>query len=378
MYFPYTKWGLSSISQSEFWNLRGSFADGYADVLSVDVCTTGDFATAEPGDGTFWGFMKNVNGSNAHQVDLRRLEIAREVWKQLRPRIDDRDKLAHPRYFHVDRNIRPQGNVSKFLASSYSVDKPRPGTSDEPNCVGEGEIKYSLNYNRWVMCGTFMATHTRLTTMEAANESARHAVNALLNALELDTDDKRAANIKGTPAPNRSIGARGFLGIEPDSKTPIWIETYQNKQYNGASPFRVFDPADIFNLEDRELDDLDFFRRVDRRLQALGLPHMFDIIDFDRKVEHALDAMDIYKGERPFRELLGLAVSNMDALLVKELGLGYKDRIDRIVKGRADADANVAGELADKLDGKNAQRVFGDMKGLIGRFKTILDALGAG
>jgi hypothetical protein len=64
----------------------------------------------------------------------------------------------------------------------------------------------------------------------------------------------------------------------------------------------------------------------------------------------------------------------MDALLVKELGLGYKDRIDRLVKGRADAQSNVAGELGGALP----ERVFGDMKGLIGRFKTILDALGAG
>ena len=40
MYFPYTKWGLSSISQSEFWCEPGSFSDGYLGVLSVGICDT--------------------------------------------------------------------------------------------------------------------------------------------------------------------------------------------------------------------------------------------------------------------------------------------------------------------------------------------------
>ena len=41
MYFPLSDWGLSSISQSEFWSARGGFSDGYFGVLSVDVCNTG-------------------------------------------------------------------------------------------------------------------------------------------------------------------------------------------------------------------------------------------------------------------------------------------------------------------------------------------------
>ncbi len=209
-----------------------------------------------------------------------------------------------------------------------------------------------------------MATLTRLTTMEAANESARHAVNAILQALELDSDDKPGE--KARPA-----GARGFLDAATDDTrkaSALWIETYVNSKYNGASRYRVFDPPDIYSLEDRELEDLDFFRRVDRRLQTMGLPHLFDIIDFDRKVEHAMDTLDLYKGERPFAELLGLSMSNLDTLLVKELGIGYDERF--INKGRDDVRAATT-RLTDKLP----DEVFGDMKGLMSRFKNIMDAL---
>src|SRR5262249_2323275 len=42
LYFPFSRWGLSSITQTEFWSARGGFADGYFGLLSVDVCTTGE------------------------------------------------------------------------------------------------------------------------------------------------------------------------------------------------------------------------------------------------------------------------------------------------------------------------------------------------
>ena len=381
MYFPYTKWGLSSISQSEFWNLRGSFADGYADVLSVGICDTGRFDGAadrsrdekvKP-DTTFWNIMKRAGASELDNgqepdpgdTDLRRLKVAEHVWDELAKRIDPNDELAQPQYFHVDQNVRPWENTSKFLASLYSVNAPRPGyNSKEPGCVGKGEVKYSLNCGRWVMCGTFMGTHTRITTMEAANESARHAVKAILRTVELRDEDVRKAN--EWRRNDRKIGAHGYLDREKRDKT-VWIESYQNKKYNGAYVGRRFDPPDIFNLEELELDDLDFFRRVDRRLLAMGLPHLFDILDFDRKVDHALDTMEIYKGGKPLRELLGLIVANLDTTLLKALGPGYNERIDNRAKSASASFPLLQAALPDPP--------FADMKGLLGRFNKILDAL---
>src|SRR5262249_6505578 len=45
--------------------------------------------------------------------------------------------------------------------------------------IDEVSLRDSL-FRRWMPAGTYMATYTRLTTMEAANESGRHAVNAIL------------------------------------------------------------------------------------------------------------------------------------------------------------------------------------------------------
>ena len=79
-----------------------------------------------------------------------------------------------------------------------------------------------------------MQTYTRITTMEAANESGRHAVNAILKHSQ-------------------------FLG----------------------EPCATFDP------EACEPPDLKFLVELDRRLQALGLPHLVDILDL-RTVPKAL------------------------------------------------------------------------------------------
>jgi hypothetical protein len=79
----------------------------------------------------------------------------------------------------------------------------------------------------YVMAGTFLQTYTRITSMEAANESARHAVNALLNVLKINAD-----------------------------RCEIW------------------DP------EDRELPDLQWFKDLDQRLVEQGRPHLVDILDW--------------------------------------------------------------------------------------------------
>jgi hypothetical protein len=344
MYFPYTKWGLSSISQSEFWCQPGGFSDGYMGVLSVGICDTGDFH--RPAAGTFWEIMKGA-GPSKEQADLdgRRFRIAQHAFEEIKTRIKAKDGLALPRCFHVDRNIDPKGNTSRFLASLYTSKAPRPGRIGGDFCVGDDEIGYSLNYKRWVMCGTFMATHTRITTMESANESGRHAATTILRALK-DPD----------------AGMRtGHLG-----KTAIYIQSLRNRTYNGAAPGHIFDPPDIWDVENIELDDLDMLKRVDRRLLALGLEHLFDIIDLDKKLEHALDAVELYgEGGRGLSEYLGLAVASVDSSLASGLGQGYAERLK---EQTADAKGSVQ-KLSDRLTAPP----FGDMKDLLGRIKGVLD-----
>ena len=93
------------------------------------------------------------------------------------------------------------------------------------------------------MAGYYTQTYTRIPSMEAANESARHAVNVIL----LHLSSKQARGIKH----RRSL-------------------------------------CDIWSPEDRELDDLRVLRELDARLHAQGLPHCMDIFDLDYLTAHVL------------------------------------------------------------------------------------------
>ena len=114
----------------------------------------------------------------------------------------------------------------------------RPGLLD-------GMIWYASENNslmrRWIPAGTFMATHTRLTTMEAANESGRHAVNAILHKILVPPK-------KGEP--------------------PLF-----NRQGKLIGDFcKIWDP------EQYELPDLDLLKELDEALLHKGLPHLLDIL----------------------------------------------------------------------------------------------------
>jgi hypothetical protein len=346
MYFPFSAWGLSSISQSEFWSSRGGFSDGYFGVLSIDVCSTGDPSGKEPK--TFWSALKQGTSPEIEKLNdpvAREFSVAHEIWSQIYCRISERDEIAEPRCFHLDRTVSAAGNTSEYLASLAKLDRHRPGRSDSESSVGDDEIDYSMNYDRWVLCGAFMATHTRMTTMEAANEAARHATRAVLRQLKrVDGPGDETEAARGQP--------------------PV-IENLRNKTYNGASRRRVYDEPDIWNPEQQELEDLDIFRRVDRRLVQLELDHFMDIIDFDRKLLHALDAVELYGGQHPLPDLLGGAIASMDAVLTKELGRGYDQQIG--------ARWNEAQASFEKLGQELPSPMFDDMKGLLRRLHKLFE-----
>jgi hypothetical protein len=137
----------------------------------------------------------------------------------------------------------------------------------------------------------------------------------------------------------------------------------------------VFDQPDIWNPEDHELEDLDLFRRVDRRLISLGLEHFMDIVDFDRKLAHALDGMELYgetkiarNGAKKSRlsEVLGLSLAGLDASLGKQFGRDYYAK---------EVDSRVKQSQADVTDLENSADAFADLKGLIGPLKKLFDKL---
>jgi putative NAD(P)-binding protein len=211
--YPDSEWGLSSVSQPQFWLQRRGWWSGYRGILSVDICNW--FAPGAKVKKPAWSCTRD--------------EIVEEVWDQIKNRIpkDDgsvgiRDRgVPTPIYYHFDENIvfskngSPRENKSPYLINRTGEFRKRPGKPGD----------YTIHYGSLVIAGNYMQTFTRLTTMEAANESARHAVNAIL---------KDAT----------------YLG----------------------------DFCEIWDPEDYEPPELTYFIDLDRQLMERGLPHYMDIV----------------------------------------------------------------------------------------------------
>jgi hypothetical protein len=150
----------------------------------------------------------------------------------------------------------------------YIIDIPgqwafRPGLRRDPGGVPEDfvelaqtfgvkrpEIYYAhpetcplLEY--WVGAGAHMATYTRMTTMESANESGRHAAAALIY------------EIRGAA---RRQHVRHYEALAGDFPS-------------------------IFPVEDNEGDDIEFFKKLDDQLFDMGEPHLFEILGITKLVE---------------------------------------------------------------------------------------------
>jgi hypothetical protein len=162
-------WALTSISQAQFWHPEGDFRARYGDgtvrtVLSVDVS---DWKKPAPRrDGKPPQAAKDYTSTD---------EIARAVWEQLRDSVEGglSDRLLHPRTpWHVDPAIRLNGqgkldNDEPLLVNKKDSWKRRPWARTRiPNLF---------------LASDYVRTYTNLATMEAANEAARRAVNAILD-----------------------------------------------------------------------------------------------------------------------------------------------------------------------------------------------------
>ena len=215
--YPDAPWRLSSVFQTQFWHRRRGWWDGYRGVLSAVLCD--------------WG-RPGRRGVPAWALSPD--EIAREVWEQILETIpaEQRPHVPHPLLYHFDERMEERAggyhNTSPLLIN-------RPG--EFPERPGElGELGYDTHGSwRVVFAGNLMQTHTRMTTMESANESGRHAVNAILER-------------------------EGFQG----------------------------DRCTIEPVEDHELDELRYFVDLDRALFAEDLKHFVDIVGLDALPDYVL------------------------------------------------------------------------------------------
>ncbi len=267
-----SEWGLTSIAQATHWRTRLSRREGYLGQLSVDI---GNFYRTH--QIVFESAETNYLGHKdaPYKDDLRKAktawrcpywEIPLRVWDQ----ILESDEMAvdPPTYYHMDDGILllegkgndsqvyPAENRTPFLINLPGQWQLRPGYGPVLDASGaaasthsDTDIHYEISNDRWVLAGTYMATHTRLMTMEACNESARHAVNAILDAIRQDV-----------PNP----------GAEPK---------YSSHGKQLGRRCEIFDPYNY------EIADLRTFKELDKALCDEGLPHFVEILGIDRLVE---------------------------------------------------------------------------------------------
>lgn len=162
-------WALSTLSQKQFWDQvdLSHYGDGRVrGILSVDISN--------------WHTPGILYQKPARQCT--RAEIAAEVWEQLKQSLNQpgqeilRDEdLNTSCPYHLDPAITPapehpgwNQNAEPLLVNQANTWRLRPEAFTRiPNLF---------------LAADYILTHTQLATMEAANEAARRAVNAILKA----------------------------------------------------------------------------------------------------------------------------------------------------------------------------------------------------
>ena len=307
VYYNDTEWGLSSISQTQFWTAKQALRQqDIRGIMSVDI----------------GNFLKPSRYLGREAAQCPEGWLAWEVWRQLseslrrardRRRLPDSTLLPIPEpcFYHVDDHLLFSRyrdactTLTPFLTNNVSDWKHRPGAepwdptsakdrierSDEPDIWQAGHGGYQVHFEKLVFAGTYVRTFTRMTTMEAANESARHAVNAILDHMTARrehfmrtsymraVDDEREQAVdrlqsKDDPALSRAARAqaRATVKIDPDTLIGRFRKI-------DARPVRISgDYCKIFDPEQHELEELAFLKRVDVLLAREDMPHMFDIL----------------------------------------------------------------------------------------------------
>jgi uncharacterized protein with NAD-binding domain and iron-sulfur cluster len=290
MVYAGTEWALSSINQQGFWEKQPILdRDGYVSVLSVDI---GDFNTPS-------SHLVDDSGRGKAARDCTPDEIAAEVWRQIVSALTSNDDslaekaIPWPVWYALDRGLvmargpgqgqgRAVRNATPYLVPIVGDWTNRP-SSDPWNPHGSSWTTappedwwledleqrnvwqarhggYQVHNNSVVFAGTWNKTFTRMTSMEAACESGRHAVNAILDHyvwVQSGGLDRREQTILGWEFPF------GFL------------------DQGLSSPIRLPTPAGdycyVFDIENREPADTRTLRTLDSDCCQRSLPPPWDI-----------------------------------------------------------------------------------------------------
>jgi uncharacterized protein with NAD-binding domain and iron-sulfur cluster len=267
-------WRLSAISSQNVWqSLPIDRLASYQSLISVDI-------------GEWRGKSRRL-GKTAWECTPA--ELAKEVFDQLRDSLrasasgqpTEEFDLPDYDYVHIDDELEFKGanlplasNKTPYLVPIAGDWQHRPGAdpwNPAPQSANAAPLKpqsaevwqaahggYWVHHDRLVFAGTWNRTFTRLTTMESANESGRHAVNALLDH-RLARDPAFSQRPPKRPKPDAQ-------GHEDDLFPTTPLGDY----------CRIWDP------ERNELPDLMLLQRLDEANLARGLPHPWELLGVER------------------------------------------------------------------------------------------------
>jgi hypothetical protein len=163
-------WALTLVDQSQFWsdNHLVDVREKWNTLLSVDIS---DWES--PGD----------NGLPAKWPPTR-TKLVKDLWSQLRAHLPELPEQPPPdAHFNLDFDIQYREAPKEAIAEKR--------TNDEPLLVNtpdswDSRPTATTQVPNLFIAGDFVQTNTNFASMEAANEAARGAVNALLKAAGLD------------------------------------------------------------------------------------------------------------------------------------------------------------------------------------------------
>jgi uncharacterized protein with NAD-binding domain and iron-sulfur cluster len=209
-------WAIASVSQAQFWRGR-HFARDYGNG-TVNDCLSATIAR--------WDEPGIVYGKAARECTAE--QIAREVWAQIKAHLEDTGRASLPQdilhSWFLDPAVRWRGHGSRrrvhkaehmFLNTVGSwQNRPEPA-STVPNLV---------------LAGDYVRTNIDFATMECANESARAAVNALLERSGFKADPVTVYKLYRPPEfePAKRVDAARFRRGEAHVLDTPWPGPHHN------------------------------------------------------------------------------------------------------------------------------------------------------
>ena len=158
-----SNWALTSISQRQFWSDYdlSQYGNGQvAGLLSVDISN--------------WTAAGNFNGKPAMECTTRE-DVKEEVWAQLKAALNTGG----------EQQIEDENLIAWFLDPDIQLPNPTGVANLEPLLINyAGSLAFRpetyTEIGNLFLASDYVRTYTDLATMEAANEAARRATNAIL------------------------------------------------------------------------------------------------------------------------------------------------------------------------------------------------------